>query len=360
MFDSRSNAQLTLVSGTATIKYRGETTSYNIGPHDLWGYKELWRYSNYYVAWNYPGQDTDMDALSLEGGYTLWNWSYDERPRADSGASLTLTFALAQACYYTASSPLIGLSATSGYLPAGTYTVSDSAYYSNFFSVYIDFSAANPLDIVATSLSWNRAQGGVDFTYDIRSNGIPVATTAKLFWANGPNLGDIISTTPIFTQNITVGASGSSAVIHAPAANFATPLQSATYILLVLDTDNLVYESNKGNNLLPLAIPPKPSVLGRVLDSETHALLSGAQVTLGGNQATTGSDGAFIFLTVDLTADVTLSASKVGYYTNRQSVDPPAGVSIYVVPDISSYPFLLAGPSSPASARSMTGSSSRA
>ena len=37
------------------------------------------------------------------------------------------------------------LSATSGYLPAGTYTVADSAYYTNFFSADINFSAVvNP------------------------------------------------------------------------------------------------------------------------------------------------------------------------------------------------------------------------
>jgi hypothetical protein len=111
-------------------------------------------------------------------------------------------------------------------------------------------------ELVTKSPSWS-AQGGVNFQYEVRNGALATATTAKLFWASGTTTANIISGAPvIFTQNIPVGASGLSAVINVPAANFANPPATATHVLLVLDPDNLVQESDEGNNVLALALRP--------------------------------------------------------------------------------------------------------
>ena len=114
---------------------------------------------------------------------------------------------------------------------------------------------ASQPDLVATSLTWDAAQGGVDFQYEVRSNALPVATTAKLFWANGTNKADIVPGEPvIFTQNIPGGASGISASIPAPPSLFESRPAGATHILLVLDPDNLVQETDESNNSKALAL----------------------------------------------------------------------------------------------------------
>ena len=59
---------------------------------------------------------------------------------------------------------------------------------------------------------------------------------------------------PIYSQNIPAGFNGQSATNHAPASNFQNPPNGATYVLLVVDPDNVVVESNEGNNTAALNI----------------------------------------------------------------------------------------------------------
>lgn len=116
-------------------------------------------------------------------------------------------------------------------------------------------------DLVTNSLTWDTVQGGVKFQYAVNNDALATATTAKLFWANGTTTTAIIPGAPvIFTQDIPVGTSGLSAVIPVPAANFANPPATATHVLLVLDPDNLVSESDEGNNVMALALPDLAAV----------------------------------------------------------------------------------------------------
>lgn len=132
----------------------------------------------------------------------------------------------------------------------------ETYYFDNGGTFYVRVILGLP-DLNPTSMSWNTSLGGADFTYSVQSGPLNTATTAKLFWASGSTRADIIGGTPvIFTQNIPIGASGPSAVINVPAANFANPPATATYVLLVLDADNLVQESEEGNNIAALALCP--------------------------------------------------------------------------------------------------------
>ena len=154
--------------------------------------------------------------------------------------------------------------------PAKTYTfhgsgITSVTFHGNgynfaaFGGPFIDdiVLSRTPMDMFTLSLTWNAAVGGANFQYGVINGPLASATTAKLFWASGTTTASIISGAPvIFTQNIPVGASGLSAVIPVPAANFANSPASATYVLLVLDPDNLVQESNKGNNVAALALCP--------------------------------------------------------------------------------------------------------
>lgn len=107
-------------------------------------------------------------------------------------------------------------------------------------------------DIVAVALAWNNATGGVDARYRVNNGALAIATTAKLFWANGTSTANILSPTPIHTEPIPVGTGGpgSSGVItfNAPASSFGTPPAGTTHVLLVLDYDNQVQESDENNN----------------------------------------------------------------------------------------------------------------
>jgi phospholipase C len=112
------------------------------------------------------------------------------------------------------------------------------------------FSISLPTpDLVATSLSWNMTNGGLDFSYANQGAPLHTNTTAKLFWANGPTTNDILSNIAIFTNDIPTGFSGS-ATNYVPESYLQFPPTNASRLLLVLDPDNLITETTKDNNTL--------------------------------------------------------------------------------------------------------------
>jgi phospholipase C len=106
-------------------------------------------------------------------------------------------------------------------------------------------------DLVATSLTWNTTNGGLDFSYANQGAFLTTNTTAKLFWANGPSLTNSFTNAPIFTTNIPAGFSGQ-ATNHVPESYLQSPPTNASRLLLILDPDNLITESTKTNNTLVL------------------------------------------------------------------------------------------------------------
>ncbi len=108
-------------------------------------------------------------------------------------------------------------------------------------------------DISPTSLTWNTAQGGVDFSYQITGADLPQATTAALYWATGTTFDDRIGD-PVFSTTLeqTVGTYGP---VHVSAADLGTPPPEATHLIVVTDPDNLIAETDETNNVLALSLP---------------------------------------------------------------------------------------------------------
>ena len=101
-------------------------------------------------------------------------------------------------------------------------------------------------DLAVTSMAWDWENGGLNFSYTNTGAALPQVTTAKLFWANGPDTSNILSTA-ILTTNIPQGFVGQT-TNYVPEYYFASPASNATRLLLVLDPDNLLIEETKTNN----------------------------------------------------------------------------------------------------------------
>ena len=93
-------------------------------------------------------------------------------------------------------------------------------------------------DLVAVSLEWNTNEDeeGLDFAYSLQYLPLTNATEAALFWADGTNVANIISSTPIFEEPIPADfAFGATADWSVDTSYFADPPSGATTILLVVD-----------------------------------------------------------------------------------------------------------------------------
>ena len=114
-------------------------------------------------------------------------------------------------------------------------------------------------DLAATSLTWNTAQGGVDFTYQVSGSALPQDTTAALYWASGTTADTILepAATPIPIPSTT--PVGVPQTVHvAPHDLPGGPPPDAKYLLLELNPDKTVHESdeaNDTNNLRSIPIP---------------------------------------------------------------------------------------------------------
>jgi hypothetical protein len=120
------------------------------------------------------------------------------------------------------------------------------------------------LDIAPTSLTWNTTQGGVDFSYKVSGADLPNDTTAMLYWASGKTEDTIIdiASNPI---PITGHAVGDHGPIHVSAADFTQPPPAgAKYLLLKLDPDNKIDESDEKNNVLAITGPQNHCQPGEV------------------------------------------------------------------------------------------------
>ncbi|MFO0892574.1 MAG: lectin-like protein [Isosphaeraceae bacterium] len=112
-------------------------------------------------------------------------------------------------------------------------------------------------DLVASSLTWNTAQSGVDFGYEVSGAALTRDTTAALYWASGPTFADVIDPAhPVYDTPIEhpVGQYGP---FYVPNSVLGTPPSGATHLLLVVDPNNTVAESDEtnGSNVRWLRLP---------------------------------------------------------------------------------------------------------
>jgi hypothetical protein len=120
-------------------------------------------------------------------------------------------------------------------------------------------------DIAPTSLTWNTAQGGVDFSYQVTGADLPKDTTAALYWASGTTNVDIIQSATVNTQAVNdklviPAPQGTAGTIHLDASELTQPPPNATHLLLVVDPNSVIAESDETNNVVALAYLPTISV----------------------------------------------------------------------------------------------------
>jgi hypothetical protein len=88
-------------------------------------------------------------------------------------------------------------------------------------------------DLVASSLTWNTAQSGVDFGYRVSGANLTQDTTAALYWASGPTFAARIGG-PVY-DTLIERPQGNHGPFYVPNAVLGTPPPAATHLLLVVD-----------------------------------------------------------------------------------------------------------------------------
>jgi hypothetical protein len=116
-------------------------------------------------------------------------------------------------------------------------------------------------DLTATSLTWDTAQGGVDFGYELSGAALPKDTTAALYWASGTTEDTILepAATPIPIPKTT--PVGQVQNVHVEAQDFTGgPAPGAKYLLLIVNPSGPHHaqesdEANDTNNLISMGMP---------------------------------------------------------------------------------------------------------
>jgi hypothetical protein len=108
--------------------------------------------------------------------------------------------------------------------------------------------------IAAKSLTWDATQGGVDYAYTISGADLPQPTTAALYWAPtatfDPTL-DAVIPDSVFTT--ATAAQSEPYMGNIDAESIDAPPAGDTYLLFVVDPDNLISPAGPGK-VAPLAL----------------------------------------------------------------------------------------------------------
>ncbi len=148
-------------------------------------------------------------------------------------------------------------------------TVSESDETNNVVSMPIK----RP-DLIATSLTWNTAQGGVDYAYTISGGDLPQGATGALYWLTDTSF-NTGQHSLIPNSVFTTATSSQTAPYtgHIDATTLGTPPDASyTNLLFVLNSDDAVTESDgpfslDPNNVQAIAIKPDLSVVDLVYNS---------------------------------------------------------------------------------------------
>lgn len=112
--------------------------------------------------------------------------------------------------------------------------------------------ALPPADLQLITLSWNADIGGLDFSYAIQGY-LLNSTHVKLYWAKGEKIEDRLSAAPIYSQHERGGwRLEERNNVHVFQASLNEEPNGATHLLLVIDPDDIVAETDEDNNVLSL------------------------------------------------------------------------------------------------------------
>lgn len=131
----------------------------------------------------------------------------------------------------------------------------------------LEFPPPEP-DLAAVDLKWNTASDVVDVTYKVEKQALDKDTTVALFWATGSTIETILGA-PAWTTNAD-HATGTHGPIHVNAQALGTPPLGAKKLLLVLNKEKTVEESDSTNNIFAIDLP-KPDLVAKVLRHTTLA-----------------------------------------------------------------------------------------
>jgi hypothetical protein len=277
----------------------------------------------------YPGyagisffDGTRFDVTLSTTALPLNQWTHVVGAWNDSTKSLSLYVngTLNQTQSFAGKSPVVGtalgtfqVGAFDESLHGGTYHaqyfqggIDEVAYYSSALTstqIQQHYKAgAEVPDIVPTSLTWDTAQGGVNFAYKVTGATLPKDATAMLYWASGTTTDTILepATTPIPIPHTT--PLDQIQTVHLAPADFpGGPAPGAKYLLAVVDPDNQIDEGATGeqNNAMPLLYDPKLTVTakydGDPTDSGMGRYFSGTDVLKDNYYTVTVSDSLDAF-----------------------------------------------------------------
>jgi len=113
------------------------------------------------------------------------------------------------------------------------------------------------IDLVANPLTWDSSGNLkllVTATGDLRCQDM---ARARLFWASGATKADVMGS-PIFDRNFSIGPGGTG--VNRLEESFSCPFfngrpAGATHLVLVVDPDALLPETNEGNNVAVVQVP---------------------------------------------------------------------------------------------------------
>lgn len=108
-------------------------------------------------------------------------------------------------------------------------------------------------DIVATSLDWNTSTSTIDYTYEVKDADLPGAATGGLYWSSDDTLDP--SDTLAIAQPFDLGTQQDTYSESVSFSDMNVSPSDAEYLLLVLDPDAVIDESDEDNNLLVEALP---------------------------------------------------------------------------------------------------------
>lgn len=105
-----------------------------------------------------------------------------------------------------------------------------------------------PTDLVASSLTWDAKNGGVQCNYTITGTAPTQPVDVRFSWASGTTLATARSSFTLKPESPDFSIS---------AQRLGQPPAGAKYLLMQLDPNNKIPESKENNNLLPLAYQPQ-------------------------------------------------------------------------------------------------------
>ncbi|MEW4569259.1 hypothetical protein AB1L88_15450 [Tautonia sp. JC769] len=136
---------------------------------------------------------------------------------------------------------------------------------SNSFDVRLSLSTG--ADLQPTSLAWNTAEGGVDYSYAI-SSVLPEDTTATFYWSTDQSF-DRGQDTPIVSTPLKKGQSGNTSSRLPASSITVAPPPGTNYLLLVTDPDDRFKgEASEENNVVSVAYEPTIEFVGAKYDGD--------------------------------------------------------------------------------------------